>query len=93
MTTKPLTNRELDAWLAENLALGLFDYCNSYEGMGRVLETMRERGWRVLMGTWSVGPGYRCQLYTVTGDGDGIEAQADSLPRAVAEAAKAALGA
>lgn len=96
-----MTDRSLDAWLAEHLfdipeavvrglALGASPYSSTGDGMLHVLEAMRKREWRALMGTWSTGPGYRCQFYTITNE-EGVSALADSLPLAVALSAKAAL--
>ncbi len=125
--TTTITDRALDAWLAEHLfgwevvgnrrgnwslkepggqwQGGSFmkergrpwastTHCISWattgDGMLAVLEAMRKREWRALMGTWSTGPGYRCQFYTITNE-ERVSALAGSLPRAVALAAKAAL--
>lgn len=65
-------------------------WTDSGDGMLRVLDAMQQREWGALMGTWAAGPGYCCQFYTITNE-DGVSALADSMPLAVALAAKAAL--
>lgn len=117
-----MTDRELDAWLAEHLfgeqvrwmnierdhfdtvldgstfhcsGMGDCRYSSTGEGMLMVLEAMRERGYYYVL---------RCMDSLVRGntrigctfEGDGLSGtgwirEADTAPRAVAEAAKAAL--
>lgn len=121
MTTEKMTDRELDAWLAEHLfgwewvpqrvdilAGGFWRspdgehhqtpnqhdfwdcaYSSTGDGMLMVLEAMRERGW-----SFQLSDGLtETSLWVALFESDRADHQiyADSLPRAVAEAAKAAL--
>lgn len=76
--------------------VGEFDalpcYSSTYEGMGLVLEAMRQRGWTWILSTISHLDSHAGQLRAqMFNEQASVDAVAASIPRAVAEAARAAL--
>ena len=93
--TEQVTGRALDALIAERVfgepRTNPYPYSSTWEGLGRVVERMRELGW-----AWTMDYQLGSKFYTAEFWAHGKEpwgwAKADKAPDAVCRAALDALG-